>query len=44
MTGDAEAPAPAPSSLWEDEIPSTDNGFLRVGPAIPIVHTHEEDE
>ena len=30
--------------LWEDEIPSTDDGFLRIGPPIRIDHGHEEDE
>jgi hypothetical protein len=30
--------------LWEDEIPSTDNSFLHIGPAIPITRGHEEGD
>lgn len=43
---DTGAPSPPRRSLdlWEDEIPSTDNSFLRIGPAIPIGHAHQEDE
>lgn len=46
MTEGAEAPTRLAQSLslWEDEIPSTDNSFLRIGPAIAIAHTHEENE
>ncbi|WP_159038256.1 hypothetical protein [Streptomyces sp. WM6386] len=46
MTEGAEAASrpSQPVSLWEDEVPSTDNSFLRIGPAISIAHTHEENE
>ncbi|WP_282108218.1 hypothetical protein [Streptomyces liliiviolaceus] len=32
-----------PDELWEDEIPSTDNSFLCIGPAIPITRSQEDD-
>ncbi|MFJ3826041.1 hypothetical protein [Streptomyces nodosus] len=40
----ASMSTPRPSELWEDEIPSTDNSFLRIGPPKPIGHSHEEDD
>ena len=40
----ASRPAPRLLDLWEDEIPSTDNSFLRIGPPIPVDHSHKEDE
>ncbi|MFI1608009.1 hypothetical protein ACH4YN_38870 [Streptomyces griseofuscus] len=44
MNNDTPIPAPRHPDLWEDEIPSTDTNFLRIGPPTPIDHSHEEDE
>ncbi|MGW7520162.1 hypothetical protein ACWGJ2_31745 [Streptomyces sp. NPDC054796] len=43
-TADRPPPPTVPTVLWEDEIPSTDESFLRIGPEIPLPHSREEDE